>query len=200
ESASAAAVPEILKKAINAGKDIMVMSVGGLVADEDLIGLAKKSGSTLYIPSGAICGLDGVKAAAMKGIEEAILTTRKPPKGLKDAPYINKKAIDLDSLKSDKVIFDGTAQEAVREFPKNINVSAVLSLAGIGAKKTRVRIICSPGQKSNIHEIEVKGEFGKLTARTENVPSPNNPKTSFLAALSAIATLKGIVENIKIGT
>ncbi len=111
-----------------------------------------------------------------------------------------RKNIDLDSIKKEKVIFEGTADKAVKAFPKNINVSAVLSLAGVGAKRTKVRIICSPGSRRNIHEIEAKGEFGRISVKTENVPSPDNPKTSYLTALSAIATVKGIIDGVRIGT
>ena len=109
--------------------------------------------------------------------------------------------IDLDSITDERVIFEGTAEEAVRGFPKNINVSAILSIAGVGPKRTRVRIITAPEYTVNMHEIEVEGDFGRLVTRTENVPFPDNPKTSFLAALSAVATLKQLLDDtVKIGT
>ncbi|MBA7660637.1 L-aspartate dehydrogenase [subsurface metagenome] len=176
------------------------MSVGGLLGNEDLLDLAKKKDCKIYLPSGALAGLDGVKSASVGRIDSITLTTRKPPEGLKGAPYIIRNKIDLDAIIKETVIFEGSANEAVEGFPKNINVSAALSLAGIGAEKTRVRIIADPNLKRNIHEVEVKGEFGRLVSRTENLPSPKNPKTSYLACLSAIATLKGIVSSIKIGT
>jgi aspartate dehydrogenase len=129
------------------------------------------------------------------------LTSRKPPRGLKNAPYVIENRIDLDSITEERVLFEGTAEQAVSGFPKNINVSAVLSIAGVGPKNTTVKIIAAPGLAVNVHEIEVAGDFGKLITRTENVPFPENPKTSFLAALSAVATLKQLLdEAIKIGT
>lgn len=201
EAASAKASFDIASKAVSEGKDVMVMSTGGLLKNyKALFGLAKEKDKNVYLPSGAICGLDGLKGAKFSKIERVTLTTRKPPKGLKGAPYIVKNNIDLDKIKTETVLFEGDALEAMEGFPANINVAATLSLCGIGSDKTKVKIIASPSITRNIHEVEVEGEFGKLVARTENVPSPDNPKTSYLAILSAIATLNGILERVKIGT
>ncbi len=201
EAASAKVSFEVAKKSVDAGKDVMVMSTGGLLKDyKSLFDSANKKGSKIYLPSGAICGLDGLKGAKVARIEKVTLTTRKPPVGFKGAPYVIKNNINLDEIKSDKVLFEGSASEAIDGFPANINVAATLSLCGIGPDKTKVRIIASPLITRNIHEVEIEGEFGKLLARTENVPSPDNPKTSYMAILSAIATLEGILEPVKIGT
>lgn len=201
EAASGSASAQICKKAVEKGRDVMIMSVGGLLGKSGLFHLAKNRGARIILPSGAICGLDGLKSAGAGRIKKVTLTTRKPPQGLKGAPYIVQNNIDLEAITGEKVIFEGTAKEAIRGFPKNINVSAVISLAGIGPNRTRVRIVTSPEYMVNMHEIEVEGDFGRLIARTENVPSPDNPKTSFLAALSAVATLRQILEDtIKIGT
>ena len=187
-------------QALSKGKDIMLMSVGGLVGREDILRLANQRFCRLYIPSGALSGLDGVKAASIGKISSVTLTTRKPPAGLEGAPYLLKNKIDLRSIEQETTLFEGTVLEAVQGFPRNINVAAALSLAGIGPNKTKVRIITSPAYKRNSHEVEVQGEFGTLITKTENLPSPRNPKTSFLAVLSAIATLKQILEYTKIGT
>ena len=152
------------------------------------------------MPSGAICGLDGVKSAMMGRVDRVTLITRKPPHGFQGAPYILEHNIDLNSIHEETILFQGSAKEAIRGFPQNVNVAIALSFAGIGPEKTRVRIVCSPQYKANSHEIEVEGEFGKLIAKTENVPAPQNPKTSYLAVLSTIATLKGILDYPKIGT
>ena len=133
-------------------------------------------------------------------IDSVTLTTRKPPKGLEGAPYIKSAGINLNDIKEETVIFDGDADKAIEGFPQNVNVAATLSIAGIGAKKTRVRIITSPGYTRNQHEVEIKGSFGNIHTRTENVPSRTNPRTSELAILSAIATLEGLARNVKIGT
>jgi len=201
EAASAAYSYEIAQKALERNKDVMLMSVGGILdRHQQLFSLAQSKGRRIYLPSGALCGLDAVKSAAMAGISQATLITRKPPQGLAGAPYLAEHNIDLSSIKEETVVFEGTAVEAVRGFPKNVNVCATLSLAGIGARKTIVKITTSPDYKANIHEIQLEGDFGKLQARTENVPTPENPKTSFLASLSAIATLKNILDVVKIGT
>ena len=200
EAASKEIAAEIVEKALRRSKDIMVMSTGGLLGKENLFNLAREKNCRIYLPSGALAGLDGVKSAAAGGIDSVTLTTRKPPAGLKGAPYIIENKIDLNSIKEEALIFEGTAEEAVEGFPQNINVAATVSLAGIGPQKTKVRIIADPNTDRNIHQIEVEGKFGKLTSRTENLPSPSNPKTSFLAILSAIVTLKGISARIKVGT
>ncbi len=201
EAASAKVSGSIAEKCVLAKKDVMLMSVGGIIKDyAALFSSAKRAGCRIYIPSGAVCGLDGVKSASIGKITKAELVTRKPPKALAGAPFIVKNNIDLEGIKSETVIFSGSALEAIEGFPANINVSCALSLAGVGPAKTTVRIIASPEYTKNIHEICVEGEFGRLITRTENCPSPNNPKTSYLAALSAIATLKQILDPVKIGT
>lgn len=201
EAASAKVSYGVAKQAINDGKDVMIMSTGGLLKNfKSLFELAESKRCNIYLPSGAICGLDGLKGAKFSGIRKVTLTTRKPPLGFKGAPYVIKKKIALEKIRSEKLLFEGDALKAIEGFPANINVAATLSLCGIGPKNTKVKIIASPKANKNIHEVEVEGKFGKLVARTENVPSPDNPRTSYLAILSAIATLDGILERVKIGT
>ncbi|MCM8761256.1 MAG: aspartate dehydrogenase [Candidatus Omnitrophica bacterium] len=200
ESASAAVSAVILEKCINNGKDCLVMSVGGLIGKEELLKRAAAKGIKVYIPSGAICGIDGLKSASVGRIESVVLTTRKPPKGLEGAPYLIEKGVDLGKIKKETVLFEGSAQEAVKGFPANVNVSAVLSLAGLGSAKTRVRIVTSPDYTKNTHEIEITGDCGKIMTRTDNVPSEVNPKTSALAIFSAIATLESLTTSVRIGT
>ncbi|MFH1406393.1 MAG: aspartate dehydrogenase domain-containing protein [Candidatus Omnitrophota bacterium] len=200
EAASATISANIARSCIVKGKDVMIMSVGGILKDPKIIQLTNRSKAKLYIPSGAICAIDAVKAANIAGINEATLITAKPPHAYSGAAYVVRKKINLSSIKTKKVIFEGPAAEAAVGFAQNINVAATLSLAGIGAKKTHVKIIADPALKRNTHQVEVRGKFGVLSAKTENVPSPGNPKTSYLAVLSAIATLKGILENVKIGS
>ena len=200
EAASSAISKDIVKTAIEKSKDVMVMSVGGLIDAAELLQEAEKKNVRVYLPSGAICGIDGIKAAKLSKIETVTLTTKKPSQGLEGAPYLEKNHIDLNKIKDEVIIFEGDADEAVRGFPKNINVASLLCLVGLGAKNTKVKIITSPDFKKNSHKIEVEGEFGKITTETQNVPSKRNPKTSELAFLSAIATLKGMVESVRMGT
>ncbi len=201
EAASKYASYEVAKKALSLGKDVMVMSVGGILGKEkELARIAKIHHCCLYLPSGGVVGIDGLKAAHMGKIYRVTLTTRKPPQGFEDAPYVLKHGINLKNLKEEKVLFEGDAEAAVKGFPKNINVSATLSLAGIGPKRTKVRIIASPHMLVNVHEVYVQGDSGSFYTRTENFPAEQNPKTSRLAILSAVATLERILRNVKIGT
>ena len=202
EAASQKAVPAVARAVLAKGKKLMIMSVGALASPDffqDVKNLAKEHGSRVYIPSGAISGLDGLKSASIGTIRKVSLTTTKNPSGLKGAPYILEKKIDLDALKGPTMIFAGSAAEAVKAFPANVNVAATLYLAA-GESDVRVVVVADPNIHVNRHEIEVEGDFGRISTRVENVPSPRNPRTSYLAALSAIATLRSIVEPVKIGT
>lgn len=196
EAVSPSIVRSLLQKCIEKKKHLMVMSVGGIIQNMELL---DKLTARLFIPSGAICGIDGVKAAGIETITSATITSTKSPKSLEGAPYIIDKKIDLGKITKKTTIFEGSALEAIKGFPKNVNVSAVLSLAGIGAEKTKVKVVCDPDIKTNMHEIEVIGSFGRLRTITENVKSPLNPKTSHLAVLSACATLKRLAGFVKIG-
>ncbi|MFA4989490.1 MAG: aspartate dehydrogenase [Candidatus Omnitrophota bacterium] len=201
EASSAKVSWDIAKEVLSAGKDAMIMSVGGLAGRFiQLTALAKSKRAKVYIPSGALCGIDGLKAANTERINRVILTTIKNPISFKGVKYIEDKGINLNKIKKDTVLFSGKAAAAVKYFPQNINVAAVLSLAGIGLNKTRVRIIASPKVTRNIHEVRVESIAGNITTRTENVLHPANPKTSYLAVLSAIAVLKQILHPIEIGT
>ncbi|MFH1287691.1 MAG: aspartate dehydrogenase domain-containing protein [bacterium] len=201
ETASSGISAEIVKLSLAKAKIVFVLSSGGLIKNlAEYKRLAQVKGGRLYIPSGAIAGLDGLKAISTSKIEYVTLTTKKPIKGIKDAPFIKRNNIDLNSIKTDTVIFSGTVEEAVGEFPQNINVAANLVLSGIDSSLITVRIATSPHFTHNIHEIKAKGEFGQITCVCENLPDFDNPKTSFLAVLSAGAALKQIVNPIKVGT
>jgi len=201
EAASAACSWDIAQKSLNKGRSVMIMSVGGVIERvTQLNNLAQKHNTHVYIPSGAIAGIDALKAAASGKIDKVTLTTYKNPLAFKGVRYVEESGINLSSIKSDKVLFSGPAVKAVKLFPQNINVAAVLSMAGIGAKKTIVKIVACPKAGKNIHQIEIESSAGKITTRTENVLHPENPKTSYLAVLAAVATLKQILVPVKIGT
>ncbi|MDD4956579.1 MAG: aspartate dehydrogenase [Candidatus Omnitrophica bacterium] len=198
-----AAGPDIVRAALSAAvrknKDVIVISAGGVLGNESLLKEAREAGIKVFLPSGAIAGIDGIKAAKIAGIDSVMITTRKPPASLAGAPYIQKNAIELDNIRTETVIFEGSALDAVKEFPKNINVSALLSLAGIGPERTKVRIVTSPEYTRNIHEIEVDGKAGKLFLRAENVPSPDNPKTSYLACLACMECVRSYFDTVRLG-
>lgn len=190
EAASSKAVEEFAEVIVSAGKDLVIMSVGSLLDDnfrKNLEKIARDKRSKIYIPSGAVCGIDGILSANIDVIDEVTLVTTKSPEAL--GKKINKRSI----------IFTGTAREAVKKFPANINVAASLSLAGVGFDKTKVEIVADPVATRNNHKILAHGKFGRLRAEVENMPNPNNPKSSYMASLSAIATLKRITNPIQIG-
>lgn len=190
ECAVAEVVPEVIEAAIRHHVDCLIMSVGGLMNHPELYDRARASGIQVHMPSGALCGLDGIRSAMEAGLHSVTLTTRKPRAGLAGAPYLLEQGINLDEIKEPLTVFEGNALEAVKAFPKNVNVAASLSFAGIGPKETRVRVIADPEATLNIHEVVAEGAFGRLKTVTENMPSPRNAKSSYLASLSAIAELR----------
>ena len=199
EAAGSAVVPALAEEVFAAGKDLMVISVGALLDHPEIMGKSRESGCHLFVPSGAIAGLDGIKSACAGQVSHVTITTRKPPEGLEGAPYLIEHKISLAGLREERELFSGTAREACRGFPANVNVSAAVSLAGIGADKTRIRILAVPGLKRNCHDVEVEGEFGRLAVHVENVPS-ENPRTGRLTALSIIRSVQDAVDPVRIGT
>jgi aspartate dehydrogenase len=202
EAANQDAVKEYAPRVLVAGKDLMIMSIGALVDDDLWNGLketAKGRGCRVFLPSGGIGGLDLLKAASQAQLSEVQLVTTKPPRALASVPEITSQGIDLASIREPVVVFEGTAREAVSRFPKNINVAATVALAGVGFDRTTVKIIADPGMTRNYHELIVEGRFGKMRMSILNAPSSTNPKTSYLAALSAISTMKNIVQGVWIG-
>ncbi len=183
------------------GADVMVLSAGALVDPvfaRELRAVARKHGRRILVPSGAVAGIDGIRAGALGGLKRLQLRTTKPPRGLAGAPHVVANNIDLDALSVPTTIFEGTVAEAVRGFPSNVNVAAVISLAGAGVD-VRVSVIADPTGTANIHEIEAAGDFGTFTVQLNNLPSPANPKTSALAPLSALAMLRRLSAELWVG-
>lgn len=202
ECASQDAVLKYALPAAENGVDLMILSVGAF-QNPDFYSALKETAaagkSKIYIPSGAIAGTDGLKSAAAASLSSVSVTTRKPVSGLSGSPYLAENKIDISNLKEPLLVFEGTAADAVKGFPKNVNVCATISLCGLGFEKTAVRIIADPTISENIHELDVYGDFGHMKMIVENKPSPQNPKTSYLAALSAVSALKKITDPIQIG-
>lgn len=190
----------IIHQIVKLGKDVLVMSVGKMLDASSVFATASQKGVSVLIPSGAIAGIDAFKAGSLVGVKKLSLITRKPVTGFKNDPYLLSKGIDLSRVKTEKVVFEGNVKEAVKAFPRNINVAATLALATSQKKKLVVKIVASAKIKRNTHQIEMEGDFGKITTTTENVICPDNPKTSYLAVLSGIQTLKQYVMSSHIGT
>jgi aspartate dehydrogenase len=185
---------------IERGRIFMPLSVGQLLENWDLVDLAKTKGARILVPTGALLGLDAVRAAAEGEIRSVTMITRKPPGGLEGAPYLVEHDISLKGLNAPKKVFDGTAREGARGFPANVNVAAALSLAGIGPDKTRLEIWADPALTRNTHRIEVEADSARFSMAIENVPSVENPRTGKITALSAVAALRGLVAELKVGT
>ena len=203
EAASQKALTSYLNPIILLKKDILVMSVGAFANPDffsQVIKNVEKNDINLYVPSGAIAGIDAIKSVR-SSISYVTLTTTKNPNSLKDSPFFKKTNLTVDSIKKRTLLFEGSAIEAVQNFPANVNVAALLGLAGIGVEKTKVNVIADPSLRINKHEIKVIGKFGELIVRVKNVPSPTNPKTSYLAILSVIESLRSITtKGVKYGT
>ena len=203
EAASQDAVNSFGKKIVEAGKSLMIMSVGALGDPfflSEMLDIAYQNSSHIYVPTGAIAGIDAIRSVKHL-LDSVVITTTKNPIALAGAPFFNLTKINVYEITEKTVIYDGNAADAVKKFPANINVAAILSLAGIGIKRTKVKIIADPYTDINQHEITATGKFGEMTIIVRNKPSPNNPKTSFLAVLSAIECLRSICDDsIRIGT
>src|ERR1700692_1426469 len=184
---------------VGSGKTAVVLSAGALLDNEDLIALAKKNGGQIVVPTGALIGLDAVTAAAVETIHSVTMVTRKPIPGLAGAPYIVENNIDIERITEPLRIFEGTAREAAKGFPANLNVAAALSLAGIGPDRTRLEIWADPTVTRNIHRIEVESDAARFSMSIENIPS-ENPKTGLITALSVIAYLRKLRASLRVGT
>lgn len=190
ECANKGVVQTVVRDALLRGRSAMILTVGALVdarLRDDLGDLARKNGCKLYVPSGAVMGIDGIRAAKEDGLKSVTLVTTKPNQGLE---------LDVDQW---TILFDGPAREAVKRFPKNVNVAGTLSLAGLGFEQTHVQVVVDPLANNNSHKVIVEGNFGRARIEVENLPSANNPKTSRLASLSAIGLLRRIVSPIEVG-
>ena len=200
ECAPAAAFAEIAEPAIEAGRIFVTVSCGALLDRMDLVERAKVTGARIVVPSGALLGLDAVRAAAEGTIRSVRMVTRKPPASLAGAPYLEAKGIDLTGLHEPLRIFQGTAREGARGFPANVNVAAALSLAGIGPDETQLEIWADPALTRNTHHVMVEADSARFELKIESVPSEENPRTGMITPLSVLATLRGLAAPLKVGT
>jgi aspartate dehydrogenase len=200
ECAPAAVFRQVAEPAIRAGRIFMPVSVGQLLEQPDLIDLAAETGGRIIVPTGALLGLDAVRAAAEGEIRSVTIITCKPPRGLIGAPYLGQHGIALDGLSAPRKVFEGSAREGARGFPANVNVAAALSLAGIGPDRTRLEIWADPGLERNTHRIVVEADSARFEMQIENVPTADNPRTGKITALSVIAALRALTATLKVGS
>ena len=190
----------VAEPAIRSGRTFIPLSVGALLGHMHLVDLAREKGARIVVPSGAILGLDAVRAVAEGDVHSVRLVTRKPPKGLAGAPLLVEKGISLEGLSEPMMVFSGSAREAAKGFPANLNVSVALSLAGIGPDLTEVELWADPSVTQNTHTVVVKSASSNLTMTIENLPSAENPRTGVITALSVIAALRRLTAPLVIGT
>jgi aspartate dehydrogenase len=190
---------DVAISAIDKGRIFMPLSVAQLLDNWDLVARAKEKGARILPPTGALIGLDAVRAAAEGTINSITMITRKPPVGLEGAPYLIAHKISVAGLTEPLKVFDGTAREGARGFPANVNVAAALGLAGIGPDRTRLQIWADPTITRNTHRIEVDSDVARFSMTIEGIPSAN-PRTGRIVPLSTIAALRGLVSELKVGT
>jgi aspartate dehydrogenase len=203
EAASHDAVKQHLVPLLDSGIAVVVLSAGALIDDalrEAAEGAARRSGALLFVPSGGIGGLDALRTACLAGVDEASIEVAKPPAAWKEIAYVERQGFALDDLKGPLTLFEGSAREGVPHFPQNVNIAAILALGGIGPDRTRLKVVADPGLTLNTHTIRVSGRSGRFTFRFENVPAPENPKTSWLACYSALAALQALASPVRYGT
>jgi aspartate dehydrogenase len=199
ECAPSKLVRSIVAPFVSRGKTAVVLSAGALLENEDLIALAKQHGGQIAVPTGALIGLDAMTAAAEGNIQSVRMVTRKPPKGLLGAPYLIENKIEIEGITEPLLVFEGTAREAAKGFPANLNVAVALSLAGFGPDRTRLEIWADPTVTRNVHRMEVDSDSARFSMSIENIPS-ENPKTGRITALSVIAYLRKQRSALRVGT
>ncbi|MDA0655429.1 MAG: aspartate dehydrogenase [Proteobacteria bacterium] len=200
ECAPAAFFDEIAVPAIEAGCIFIPCSCGRLIERGALIERARETGARIIVPTGALVGFDAVRAAAEGQINEVRMVTRKPPKGIHGAPYIEDNNIDLSDLSEPLKVFEGTVREAAAGFPANLNVAAALSMAALGPDKTIIELWADPTKTRNEHTIIVDSDASYFEIKIAGIPSPDNPATGLLTPLSVIATLRGLVATFRVGS
>ncbi|HEY1930573.1 MAG TPA: aspartate dehydrogenase [Acetobacteraceae bacterium] len=200
EAAPAAVFEPIARAAIEAGRIFVPASVGALLPRLHLVQRARETGARIVVPTGALLGLDAVRAAAEGQVDSIAMVTRKPPAGLDGAPYLVQHDIHVLGLTEPLCVFRGNAFDAAAGFPANVNVAAALALAGVGPEHTQVEIWADPGVTRNTHTIRVEAAAARFTMTIENVPSEENPRTGKITALSMLACLRGLVSTLKVGS
>lgn len=199
ECAPASLLPAIAKPFLTKGKTVIALSAGALLANMDLVDLAKTHGGQIVVPTGALIGLDAVTAAAQGEIKSVKMVTRKPVAGLLGAPFLSENNIRIEDIKEPVRIFSGTPREAAVGFPANLNVAVALGLAGIGVDNTTLDIWADPTLDRNTHSVEVISDSATFSMMIASIPS-ENPKTGRITALSVLAYLRKMKAPLRVGT
>jgi aspartate dehydrogenase len=178
-------------------KDLIVLSTSGFLNNWDLFEEAKHAGSRIIVASGAIGGLDAVRAAKQSGITSAVIRSSKPPSGFRGLPYVVERGISVDNLVAPLRLFEGSVRDGALAFPSSVNVAVAVSLAGIGPDQTRLEIWADPGITRNTHQVTISAEAADFTLTIENKPSADNPRTSSLVPHSVMAALLNRTQSLQ---
>lgn len=200
DCAPTAAFRSIANATADAGKILLTVNGAALLQSPELVDRAARNNGRIVLATGALLGLDAVRAAALGIIHSVTMVTRKPPKSLVKADYVVRNGIDLTSLVEPLRIFSGSAREGAKAFPANVNVAAALGLAGVGPDRTQLEIWADPALERNTHFIVVDADSARLEMRIANVPTDENPGTGRITALSVIAALRALVTPLHVGT
>jgi len=200
ECAPKAIFETLARSTIEAGRIFVPLSCAQLLEHMDLIDLARETGGRIIVPTGAIIGLDTIRAMAVEVLQEVTLTTRKPPRGLEGAPHLVNNNISVEGLTEAKLVFKGTAREAAIGFPANVNVAAALSLAGIGPDRTTIEVWADPAVDRNHQSVKAVSDSGECEMQIRNIPTEENPRTGRITALSTIACLQRMTAPMVAGT
>ena len=200
ECAPTPAFMAIAEPALAAGRILVTVSGAAILEHPEITDRAREGGGQIILATGALLGLDAVRAAAEGVIHSVRMVTRKPPRSLRTAKHVVENGIDLDNLTEPLLLFRGTAREGARAFPSNVNVAAALGLAGIGPDHTELEIWADPTKTRNTHRIDVDSNSARLGLEIENIPTDENPGTGRITALSMIAALRGITTPLRVGT
>lgn len=190
----------LAESVLAARRTLVVVSLTQLLCRMDLVDQARETGARIIAASGAIAGLDAIRAAAMGGPGKAVMRTSKPPRSLANAPFVREKGIALDDLQEPLLLYSGNVGEAARKFPANVNVAVALALAGWGPDETEYQVWADPALTRNVHRIQVETEAVRLDFAVENVPTDQNPATGRMTPLSVMAVLQRMVAPLTVGS
>lgn len=200
ECAPTEAFASIAKPALAAGRTLLTVSAAAIIRDMTIVDLAQRHGGRIVLATGALLGLDAVRAAAEGVIHSVDMVTRKPPRSLVGAPHLIENGIDIADLSEPLLVFDGSARDGAKGFPANVNVAASLALAGIGPDATRLQIWADPTKTRNTHTIKVDADSARFEMTIENIPSAEKPGTGKITALSVVAALRSLAAPLRAGT
>jgi len=195
-----AAFMEVALPVLSLGKTLVTVSGAAILANPDIVDTARRNGGRIVLATGALLGLDAIRAAAEGEIRSVRMVTRKPPKSLHGAPFLEENGIDVRTFSEARRVFSGTAAEGAIGFPSNVNVAAAVGLAGIGADTTELEIWADPALERNTHTIVVDADSARFEMKIENVPTDENPGTGKITALSVIAALRAEVGALRVGS